>query len=56
MGHLPEFRTWHQTVAEVTVLVQLETGTRGKEVQVEIKPNKLKCVVRGKLLFEVSNY
>ncbi len=29
---------WHQTASEVTVEVDLEEGTRGKEVQVDMKP------------------
>ena len=52
--HETGFGKWHQTVDEVMILVDLEPGTRGKEVHVDIQPNKLKCSVRGKLIFEVS--
>ena len=45
VSHSTEFGKWYQTVAEVTLLVDLEPGTRGKEVQVTILPKKLKCVV-----------
>jgi len=54
--HETEFGKWYQSVAEVTVLVNLELGTRGKEVHVDIQPNKLKCEVRGKLLFEGKSF
>ena len=53
ISHDTDFGKWYQTVAEVTILVNLEQGTRGKEVQATILPNKLKCVVRGKLILEV---
>ena len=52
--HDTEFGKWHQTVDEVVILINLEPGTRGKEVHVDIQPNKLKCSVRGKIIFEVS--
>ena len=51
-----DFGKWYQTVAEVTILVNLEVGTRGKEVQVTILPNKVKCIVRGNLIFEGKTY
>ena len=54
--HKTDFGQWHQTVDEVMILVNLESGTRGKEVHVDIQPNKLKCVVRGKIIFEASTY
>ena len=54
--HKTDFGQWHQTVDEIMILVHLESGTRGKEVHVDIQPNKLKCVVRGKIIFEASNY
>ena len=54
--HKTDFGQWHQTVDEVVILVNLESGTRGKEVHVDIQPNKLKCVVRGKIIFEASTY
>ena len=46
--------SWHQTAYEVTVLVDTEPGTRGKEAQVTIKPSLIKCSVRGKELFQVE--
>ena len=52
--HKTDFGQWHQTVDEIMILVNLESGTRGKEVHVDIQPNKLKCVVRGKIIFEAS--
>jgi hypothetical protein len=55
VAHNTDWGKWYQTVAEVTIEVDLEEGTRGKEVQVDIHPNSLKCVIRGKLLFEVIN-
>lgn len=48
-----EWGIWWQTVSEVTIQVQLETPTKGKEVSVTLKPNQLKCFVRGQKLFEV---
>ena len=54
--HKTDFGQWYQTVDEVMILVNLESGTRGKEVHVDIQPNKLKCVVRGKIIFEASTY
>lgn len=53
VSHSTDFGKWYQTVAEVTLLVDLEPGTRGKEVQVTILPKKLKCVVKGHLILEV---
>ena len=53
ISHATDFGKWYQTVAEVTLLVDLEPGTRGKEVQVTILPKKLKCVVKGHLILEV---
>ena len=52
--HKTDFGQWYQTVDEVMILVNLESGTRGKDVHVDIQPNKLKCVVRGKIIFEAS--
>ena len=40
-----------QTVSEVTILVDVEKA-RAKDVKVEIKPNKLKCMVHGKIIFD----
>ncbi len=54
VAHKTEWGRWYQTVSEVTIEVDLEPGTRGKEVQCQIKPNHLSCKVRDKLLFEVK--
>ena len=48
-----EWGRWYQTVAEVVVEVDLEEGTKGKEVKVDMAPNKLRVEVRGKVIFEV---
>lgn len=52
VSHATDFGKWYQTVAEVTITIDLEPGTRGKEVQVTILPRKLKCVVRGRVIIE----
>lgn len=54
VSHATDFGKWYQTVAEVTIIIDLEPGTRGKEVQVTILPRKLKCVVKGRVIIEVS--
>ena len=46
--------SWHQTAHEVNVLIDTEAGTRGKEVDIIIKPSSLTCSVRGKELFKVG--
>ena len=56
ISHKTDFGQWYQTVDEVMILVNLESGTRGKEVLVDIQPNKVKCVVRGKIVLEASTY
>ncbi len=48
-----EWGIWWQTVSEVTIQIELETPTKGKEVSVILKPNVLNCFVRGQKLFEV---
>ena len=48
-----EWGRWYQTVAEVVIEVDLEEGTKGKEVKVDIAPSKLRAEVRGKVIFEV---
>ena len=35
----------------MTILVDVEKA-RAKDVKVEIKPNKLKCLVHGKIIFD----
>ena len=54
ISHATDFGKWYQTVAEVTIIINLEPGTRGKEVQVTILPKKLKCIVKGQIILEVS--
>ena len=44
---------WNQTVSEVVIEVDVERGTRGKEVAIEIKPNHISCYVRKKEIFKV---
>ncbi|KAL0274315.1 UNVERIFIED_CONTAM: hypothetical protein PYX00_006768 [Menopon gallinae] len=43
---------WWQTVQEVHVQVNLPEGTKSKEIKVDIKPNYIKCDVKGKTIFE----
>lgn len=43
---------WWQTVEEVFVEVNVEEGTRGKEIKVDFRTKSLKCAVRGKPVFE----
>ncbi len=47
---------WHQTAQEVNVEVELEEGTRGKEVNVTIAAGSIECVVRGALKFKVQSH
>ena len=44
---------WNQTVSEVVIEVDVERGTRGKEVAIEIKPNHISCFVRKQEIFKV---
>ena len=44
---------WNQTVSEVVIEVDVERGTRGKEVAIEIKPNHISCYVRKQEIFKV---
>lgn len=44
--------SWSQTVADISVEVELEQGTKGKEVQVDIAPRTIRCLVRGLVLFQ----
>jgi hypothetical protein len=43
---------WYQSVSDVTVEVNLTPGTRGREVQVDIKPSSIHCSVRGAQIFQ----
>ena len=45
---------WNQTVSEVVIEVDVERGTRGKEVAIEIKPNHISCYVRKQEIFKVK--
>jgi hypothetical protein len=51
--HETSFGRWSQTVAEVVVEVDVEKGTRGKDVVVVIKPSQLECRVKGNVIFKV---
>lgn len=42
---------WYQTVEDVVIVINVEKGTRGKEVNVVIEPQHISCVVRGRELF-----
>jgi hypothetical protein len=46
---------WSQTVNEVVVEIDVDVGTRGKDVRVVIKPSLLECHVKGNLVFKVKN-
>jgi len=52
--HETSFGRWWQTVAEVVIEVNVEKGTRGKDVSVVIKPSQLECRVKGELIFKVK--
>lgn len=56
ISHKTQFGSWHQTVSEVTILVQIESGTRGKQCKVEIKPKSIKCQVKDKIIFQGKLY
>lgn len=43
---------WYQSVTDVTVEVNLTSGTRGREVQVDIQPSTIHCSVRGSQIFQ----
>ena len=43
---------WYQTVAEVTIEVEVENGTRGKDVKIDIKPSRISCFVKDKEIFK----
>lgn len=42
--------TWTQTLPEAVVTVRVPKGTRGKDVQVEIKTSHLKIGLKGQPL------
>ena len=44
---------WYQTIAEVIIEVDVENGTRGKDVKIDIKPSRISCVVHNKEIFKV---
>eukprot|EP00096_Caligus_rogercresseyi_P010522 TRINITY_DN3875_c0_g1_i1.p1 TRINITY_DN3875_c0_g1~~TRINITY_DN3875_c0_g1_i1.p1 ORF type:complete len:167 (+),score=57.85 TRINITY_DN3875_c0_g1_i1:46-546(+) len=43
---------WYQTLEEVVILVNLEPDTKSKDISLDIKPKKIVCKVKGKLVFE----
>lgn len=43
--------SWYQTVEEIVVNVNVEEGTRGRDIRVNIKPNHITCTVKGEILF-----
>ena len=45
---------WNQNVAEVNIEVDLEPGTRAKDLTVTIKPSQLSCSIKQKEIFNVS--
>ncbi len=44
---------WYQTGTEVVIEIEVEKGTRGKDVSVLIKPSQISCCVRQKNIFKV---
>jgi len=42
---------WNQNVAEVNIEVDLEPGTRAKDLTVTIKPSQLSCSIKQKEIF-----
>ena len=44
---------WYQTGSEVVIEIEVEKGTRGKEVAIGIKPSHISCSVRQKKIFKV---
>lgn len=50
--NVQDWGRWYQTVAEVVVEIDLQPGTRGKDVNIVLKPNHISCTVLGKLMFE----
>lgn len=42
---------WYQTLEDVIIVVDVEKGTRGKEVSVKIEPQRISCYVRGEEVF-----
>jgi len=47
-----EWGRWWQTLSDITVEVDLEQGTKGKEVKLSIAPRKIQCQVKGATVFE----
>jgi len=47
---------WYQTAAEVGIEVEVEKGTRGKDVVIEIKPSRISCIVRNQEIFKGKLY
>lgn len=47
-----EWGGWYQTLTDVNVEVNLQQGTKGKEVKVTIAPSRIECIVRGNTIFK----
>eukprot|EP00118_Oscarella_pearsei_P010853 m.68859 g.68859 ORF g.68859 m.68859 type:complete len:96 (+) comp35562_c0_seq2:403-690(+) len=45
---------WSQTMDEVIIEVQVEEGTRGRDVACDIKPNQIALNVKGKNIIKVT--
>ena len=43
---------WYQSVADVSVEVELEPGTVARDVKVEIKTTSVLCKVKGEVVFQ----
>jgi len=43
---------WSQTVSDVNIEVDLQQGTKGREVKVDIRPSRISCTVRGSTVFQ----
>lgn len=43
---------WSQTVSDVNIEVDLQQGTKGREVKVDIRPSRISCTVRGSIVFQ----
>ena len=56
ISHETSFGRWSQTVNEVVVEIDVDVGTRGKDVKVVIKPSHLECHVKENLIFKVTHF
>ena len=46
--------TWKQSLEEVQVFVPVPAGTRGKQIQCDVKTNKLLLRVNNNVIIDVS--